>query len=187
MPFDPSMSEDSARRAAPVRVLAVDTPIGRIALHWAGQWDRPACAAGAPPQGALIRVVLAADALAAPPAPDWLAQPISAYFAGAAQPITLPVRLRGTPYQRRVWQAIAAIGPGATRTYGDLARELDSAPRAVGGACRANPCPLVVPCHRVVARNGLGGFAGDRDGRLRDIKRWLLAHEAAGGHPGDCA
>ena len=50
-------------------------------------------------------------------------------------------------------------------------------PRAVGQACRANPCPIVVPCHRVVAVKGLGGFAGDRDGRKLAIKRWLLRHE----------
>jgi methylated-DNA-[protein]-cysteine S-methyltransferase len=162
----------------------MDTPIGRIALHWEGEWYGGCWGGDAAPQGALIGVMLAADRVWAPAPPPWLEQPIRAYFTDATRPIALPVRLGGTSHQRGVWQAIAAIGPGATRTYGELARELGSAARAVGGACRANPCPLVVPCHRVVARDGLGGFAGDRDGRLRDIKRWLLVHEGAAWRPG---
>ena len=62
-------------------------------------------------------------------------------------------------------------------TYGALAEKLGTSARAVGNACRHNPVLILVPCHRVVARNGLGGFAGDVDGRLVDIKRRLLAHE----------
>jgi methylated-DNA-[protein]-cysteine S-methyltransferase len=90
----------------------------------------------------------------------------------------LPVQPQGTPFQRRVWAGIAAIPVGATRTYGELAKTVRSAPRAVGGACGANPYPLLVPCHRVVAAGGaLGGFGRDRDGFLLDIKRWLLHHE----------
>ena len=83
----------------------------------------------------------------------------------------------GTVFQQRVWKALLAIPPGETRTYGELARELGSSPRAVGGACRRNPIPLLIPCHRVVAANGDGGFAGHTRGRWMDIKRWLLAHE----------
>jgi methylated-DNA-[protein]-cysteine S-methyltransferase len=83
----------------------------------------------------------------------------------------------GTPFQRRVWQALRTIPPGETLTYGQLAERLGTGARAVGNACRANPCPLVVPCHRVVARNGIGGFAGERSGRKLAIKRWLLQHE----------
>jgi methylated-DNA-[protein]-cysteine S-methyltransferase len=86
---------------------------------------------------------------------------------------------RGTPFQRRVWEKIAAIGPGRTRSYGELARELSSAPRAVGQACGANPLPLVVPCHRVLAAGGIGGFAHHRGGFHLSVKRWLLAHEGA--------
>ncbi len=67
--------------------------------------------------------------------------------------------------------------PVQVTTYGDLAGKLGSSARAVGNACRRNPVPILVPCHRVVARNGLGGFAGDSDGRLVDIKKRLLAHE----------
>jgi methylated-DNA-[protein]-cysteine S-methyltransferase len=71
----------------------------------------------------------------------------------------LPLQAVGTPFQRRVWDAIAAIPRGRTRSYGDIARELGSAPRAVGQACGENPYPLVIPCHRVVSARGIGGFA----------------------------
>jgi methylated-DNA-[protein]-cysteine S-methyltransferase len=164
MPLD-TTSPQTSLCAAQVAVLA--TPLGPVALYWCG--DRG--------QGALTRVVLAADGTRAPPPPHWLADAFAGYFENPARPISLPTRPGGTLFQRRVWQAIAAIAPGVTRTYGELAAELGSSARAVGGACRANPCPLVVPCHRIVARRGLGGFAGDRGGRLLDIKRWLLAHE----------
>jgi methylated-DNA-[protein]-cysteine S-methyltransferase len=90
----------------------------------------------------------------------------------------LPLTPRGTAFQRRVWQCISAIPCGQTRTYGDIARELGSSPRAVGQACGENPFPLVVPCHRVVAASGLGGFAHHDEGVTLGVKRWLLAHEA---------
>lgn len=90
---------------------------------------------------------------------------------------TLPLRLSGTPHQRRVWQAICKIPSGETRSYGELAAELKSAAQAVGQACGANPLPIVVPCHRVVGKAGLGGFMRHAGGDPLDIKRWLLAHE----------
>lgn len=93
-------------------------------------------------------------------------------------PHDLPLAVRGTPFQRRVWAAIDAIPRGRTRRYGELAAELGSAPRAVGGACGANPFPLLTPCHRVVGSQGLGGFARDTDGYLIRVKQWLLQHEA---------
>ena len=90
----------------------------------------------------------------------------------------LPLKPSGTPFQRRVWAQIAAIPCGQTRTYGEVAKNLSNAPRAVGQACGANPFPIVVPCHRVVATDGgLGGFARHRGGFLLETKRWLLAHE----------
>lgn len=91
---------------------------------------------------------------------------------------SLPLKPSGTPFQRRVWAQIAAIPRGRTRTYGELATALGNAPRAVGQACGANPFPIVVPCHRVVASDGgLGGFARNRGGFLLATKRWLLDHE----------
>jgi methylated-DNA-[protein]-cysteine S-methyltransferase len=91
----------------------------------------------------------------------------------------LPLAPAGTGFQRRVWSGISKIPSGRTTTYGALAQSIGSAPRAVGNACGANPFPLVVPCHRVVAVGGLGGFARQRGGFLLDVKRWLLAHEGA--------
>ena len=91
----------------------------------------------------------------------------------------LPLARHGTDFRRRIWAAIAAIPRGQTRTYGDLARDANSAARAVGQACGDNPLPIVIPCHRVVAATGLGGFAHDSGGFLLDVKRWLLRHEGA--------
>ena len=105
------------------------------------------------------------------------ARQLSEYFAGARRAFDLPVAPEGTPFRRRVWAAMQAIPYGQTRSYGDLARDLDSAPRAVGGACGANPIPLIIPCHRVVGAGGtLGGFSG---GAGCDTKRQLLALESA--------
>jgi methylated-DNA-[protein]-cysteine S-methyltransferase len=73
---------------------------------------------------------------------------------------------------------IRQIPLGDVLTYGSVAKKIQSAPRAVGGACGANPYPLIVPCHRVVGVNSIGGFAGeDREGYHRQIKIWLLHHE----------
>ncbi|MHB8564121.1 MAG: methylated-DNA--[protein]-cysteine S-methyltransferase [Acidiferrobacteraceae bacterium] len=85
----------------------------------------------------------------------------------------------GTAFQRRVWRMLRCIPSGTTRTYGQLARALDSGARAVGQACGANPLPVVIPCHRVVAEQGLGGYsAGPGIAGIR-IKHWLLHHEGA--------
>jgi methylated-DNA-[protein]-cysteine S-methyltransferase len=97
---------------------------------------------------------------------------------GGAGP-SIPLEPQGTPFQRRVWTWLRTIPRGETRTYGEVARALDTVPRAVGGACRANPVLLLVPCHRVVAAAGAGGFAGQAQGRWADAKRWLLEREGA--------
>lgn len=86
---------------------------------------------------------------------------------------------RGTPFQQRVWQSIRAIPSGKTLTYLEVARQLKSAARPVGGACGANRIPLVIPCHRVVASGGIGGFMHARGGEPIAIKQWLLKHENA--------
>jgi len=90
----------------------------------------------------------------------------------------LPLEVEGTPLQKGVWQAMCAIPRGRTRTYGELARELGTEPRAVGQACGDNRLPIVIPCHRVVASDGLGGFGHATGGYLLEAKRWLLMHEA---------
>jgi methylated-DNA-[protein]-cysteine S-methyltransferase len=101
------------------------------------------------------------------------------YFDDPEYRFDVPLASRGTPFQRRVWARIAAIGSGHTRSYGEIARELGSAPRAVGQACGANPVPLVVPCHRVLAAGGIGGFAHHEGGFHLSVKRWLLRHEGS--------
>jgi methylated-DNA-[protein]-cysteine S-methyltransferase len=101
------------------------------------------------------------------------------YCADADFAFSLPLKRAGTDFQHKVWAAISSIPRGSVRTYGELARHIGSAPRAVGQACGANWFPVVIPCHRVTAATGLGGFANsdDANGYLLNIKRWLLAHE----------
>ena len=91
----------------------------------------------------------------------------------------LPLLIEGTPFQRRLWDALCGIPRGRTLTYGELARRLGGEPRAVGQACGDNRLPIVIPCHRVVAANGIGGFAHATSGYLLEAKRWLLAHECS--------
>jgi methylated-DNA-[protein]-cysteine S-methyltransferase len=99
---------------------------------------------------------------------------LEAYAQGALKSFDLSLDLRGTPFQLRVWQALREIPFGEQRTYGQIAASLGQpgASRAVGGANGKNPIPLIVPCHRVVASNGLGGFTGGLK-----WKECLLAHE----------
>ncbi len=102
---------------------------------------------------------------------------LEAYFADAEFRFDLPLKLDGTEHQRKVWQAMRAIPCGQTQTYGELAAQLGSSARAIGQACGNNPVPIVIPCHRVVSKAGLGGFMHRADNAALDIKRWLLAHE----------
>lgn len=119
------------------------------------------------------------------PAPDLpvlrqAAEQLAAYFDGQLSAFTLPLRPFGSAHQQAVWRALSAIPYGETVTYGALAAEVGSIARAVGTACGANPLPIIVPCHRVLASGGLGGFSA-RGGL--DTKRWLLAHEGAAQRP----
>jgi methylated-DNA-[protein]-cysteine S-methyltransferase len=108
---------------------------------------------------------------------------IARYLDDPAFRFTVPIRPGGTVFQRRVWDAISAIPLAESRTYGEVARDLHSAARAVGQACGANRIALIIPCHRVVgSRGSLGGFMGtarppQSPGDPLSIKRWLLAHE----------
>ncbi len=108
-----------------------------------------------------------------------VATQLSAYFRDPRQRLDdLPIAAEGTAFQRRVWASLRQIPAGQTFTYGQLATGLASGARAVGNACRRNPLPLLVPCHRVVARHGPGGYAGSKAGNLFLIKQALLAHES---------
>ena len=106
---------------------------------------------------------------------------IQAYLDDPRYEFELPLKLGGTRHRLAVWEAMQRIPAGKVRTYGDVASELSSSARAVGGACGANPIPVVVPCHRIVAAGGaLGGFMGAKaEGFELGIKRWLLEHEGA--------
>ncbi len=106
------------------------------------------------------------------------ASQVAAYAEGRLQRFDLPLRVRGSKFQRAVCAAISAIPFGETRTYGDIARELGQPAQAVGQACGANPIPVIIPCHRVLAANGLGGFSG-QDGIEGKVA--LLRHEGAAG------
>lgn len=101
---------------------------------------------------------------------------LDAYFSAQTLPDLPVLKPGGTAFQQRVWSALLSVPAGSVITYGELARRVESSPRAVGGALRANPIPVLIPCHRVVAVSGLGGYAGASEaGQVR--KRWLLAHE----------
>lgn len=105
---------------------------------------------------------------------------LRAYLDDPRSDFSLPLAAAGTKFQRQVWQGIAAIPLSQTHSYAALARALGSSARAVGNACGANPYPIVIPCHRVIASDGgLGGFARSRGGFLLEVKRWLLTHEGA--------
>ena len=91
----------------------------------------------------------------------------------------LPLAIGGTEFQRRVWRVMQRIPRGKTRTYGDVAKALSSAARAVGQACGENRLPIIIPCHRIIGASGIGGFGHARGGYLLEAKRWLLAHEQA--------
>ena len=104
-------------------------------------------------------------------------QQLENYFEYPGTNFSVPFELAGTPFQQRVWQALTQIPAGETLTYGELATRLGSGARAVGNACRRNPVSIIVPCHRVVAASGIGGYSGSTSGPVLDRKRWLLDHE----------
>lgn len=116
-----------------------------------------------------------------PPVLEACLRQLEAYFRGERRAFDLPLQLEGTPFQRRVWQALLRVPYGRTTTYGELAAALGNprAGRAVGGANHRNPISIVVPCHRVVG--GDGGLVGYGGGLWR--KEWLLRHERR--HAGD--
>ena len=154
----------------------IESPVGRLSITEAN--------------GALVRIAWsdheAGDPRAQPGETPLLAraaEQLGEYFAGARRDFDLPLNPAGTPFQRRVWTEMARIPFGATESYGALARKTGSVARAVGGACGANPIPIVIPCHRVVGKGGaLGGFSG---GAGVPTKRALLELEGVAPHEPD--
>ena len=106
-----------------------------------------------------------------------IAQQLCDYNQQAHNDWLLDLSDKGTSFQRKVWRYLQTIPMGTTQSYGEVAKALNSSARAVGNACRANPFLLVVPCHRVVKKTGIGGFGGKIDGDAVAIKQRLLAHE----------
>jgi len=104
-------------------------------------------------------------------------QQLDAYFDGTLKRFDLPLRPKGTAFQVAVWRRLSAIPYGGTATYGKVAADIGGSARAVGGACGANPLPIIIPCHRVTAANGnLSGYSG---GEGPETKVALLRLEGA--------
>ncbi len=107
---------------------------------------------------------------------------LQSYLENGSFVFDVPIKLSGTHHRLAVWEEMQRIPAGKTRTYGEVAASIHSSARAVGGACGANPIPVIVPCHRIIASGGdIGGFMGARgnEGFEIGIKRWLLEHEGA--------
>ena len=150
---------------APMPSLSIPSPVGQLTIDEADgaivaiRWSEASSGNGSP---------LLAEA----------ARQLAGYFDGKLSRFDLPLAPAGSPFEARVWSAMQAIPYGETRCYGDLAQAVGSAPRAVGRACGKNPIPIVIPCHRVLAKGGLGGYSGE--GGLITKQR-LLALEGAVG------
>jgi len=100
------------------------------------------------------------------------------YWLNTDKLINIKLLKQGSAYRHKVWAELVKIPFGETMTYSALARKIDSSARAVGNACRDNPYPVIIPCHRVVSTSGLGGYCGQTEGDFMTIKNKLLAFEA---------
>ncbi|MCA9669403.1 MAG: methylated-DNA--[protein]-cysteine S-methyltransferase [Myxococcales bacterium] len=153
-----------------IRTAHIDSPIGPLRADLRGDTIAALHLPGRAPEHA--------DACAAAdddPLLVELRQQLAQYFAGKRTRFDLPLAPQGTDFQRNVWRALEAIEHGSTRSYQDIARQVGSAPRAIGHANARNPIAIIVPCHRVIGADGtLTGYAGGLP-----TKRWLLQHEGA--------
>jgi methylated-DNA-[protein]-cysteine S-methyltransferase len=155
------------RSAVPNYAVVLASPIGWLGVRADGE------------------LVTAVDFLDAPchgdpngsPAATQIAVALTAYFDDPNQRFVLPLAPYGTPFQQHIWSLLLAVPVGTTITYGALAQRANTGARAAASACKANPIPVFIPCHRVVAHAGLGGYAGASSGPRLAMKRWLLEHE----------
>lgn len=140
------------------------SPIGHLALYTLDD------------QLTQIRFVSSATPQSAPQTPNAkkIVTALHNYFKTGKLPQDLPLRPQGTPFQRRVWEALQQIPDGITRTYGELAKQLNTSARAIGNACRTNPIPILIPCHRILGQRNLGGYMGATAGECLFNKRYLL-------------
>ncbi|WP_252731253.1 methylated-DNA--[protein]-cysteine S-methyltransferase [Lentibacter algarum] len=144
--------------------MTLDTPTGRFAIR--------------EEDGAIVRAEWREGGVDTSDLLEEAAQQIAAYYAGELTEFDLPLHVRGSDFQRAVCDVMSAIPLGETLTYGDISKKLGVPAQAVGQACGGNPIPLIIPCHRVLGAQGLGGFSGT--GGV-ETKVWLLKHEGAGG------
>ena len=168
-PLESLDSQKSSSRTQSRHVVHIDTPLGTIVVIEEGGriirlfWDRDT---GAYPQTARIELL------------DEAERQLTAYFDGTLKVFDLPLELSSSEFERQVQEKMIAIPYGETRTYGDIARDLDTYGQPVGQACGANSIPIIIPCHRVLSATGIGGFSGE--GGI-ETKIRLLKHE--GGFP----
>ena len=139
---------------------------------------RVTCEDGAVTRVRWGRITPKIEDVAPDPVLDEALAQIAAYFAGELTEFTVPVSVSGSAFQKQVCGAMQDIPFGETRTYGDLAKLCEAPAQAIGAACGGNPIPIIIPCHRVLGANNLGGFSGS--GGIED-KVWLLRHEGAAG------
>jgi len=147
-----------------MQIASLDTPVGMLSVF---EQD-----------GAIVRLDWSAGGADRSGLLDAALDQLRAYFDGELKNFDLPLQVGGSDFQRAVCDAMSAIPFGETRTYGDIARDLGGAAQPVGNACGANPIPVIIPCHRVLGANGLGGFSGA--GGV-ETKVALLKHEGAAG------
>ncbi|MEO0992050.1 MAG: methylated-DNA--[protein]-cysteine S-methyltransferase [Pseudomonadota bacterium] len=145
--------------------LEMETPVGWLAIE--AKADRLSA----------VRWGRAADAFPTPVLAEARSQ-LDAYFSGTLEDFDLPFDPPASPFAADIREAMLAIPFGETLTYGDIAARIGASPQAVGQGCGANPLPILVPCHRVLGANGLGGFSG---GTGIETKVALLRHEGAAG------
>ncbi|MCL5261658.1 MAG: methylated-DNA--[protein]-cysteine S-methyltransferase [Gammaproteobacteria bacterium] len=145
----------------------IKTPIGKIGLKFSGE--------------KLINLAFLSAATKCRnenlPIAKKVYQELEKYFANPKHIFTVDFELVGTPLQKKIWLALKKIPSGSTVTYKKLAAKLKTGPRVIGNACRANPIPIIIPCHRVVSVNGLGGFCGKNNGIMICLKKNLLIYE----------
>ena len=109
--------------------------------------------------------------------PAWIQAEFQAYLNNPKHQWNLKLKPQGTEFQLAVWARLRKIPVGETVTYGELAKELNSHPRAIGQACKKNPIPIIIPCHRVLSKQGNGGYSGATTGNKLEFKESLLRHE----------
>lgn len=146
-------------------VFNIQTPAGNLVVH-----SR---------QDVICDVDWAADDNSIGNLDNELQRQMAQYWMDTNKTMHIKLLKQGSDYRNRVWSELCKIPLGQTLTYSALAKKIGSSARAVGNACRDNPYPLFIPCHRVVSMSGMGGYCGQTHGELMDIKIKLLEFEAS--------